>query len=321
MDMPQVTEGVRVRRVGLSLLQDRGRWGLQHIGVPPSGAWHTGRFEQVGALLEPSSQRKSGPIAIEILAGGCEFDVLRELRWAVVGQVRAALDGRPVPTGTVIWARVGSRISVDALGEGPAYLSFEGLVAAAVLGSCSFDSLSDLGPAPLRAGDVLHVGTVLDQSSAGLVGVGDFARNLPRVTGPIAVIAEPDSRGLLQVSWQVEATSRSGVRLRHHTAGHVDTARVCAAGTGVARPSDPVLPGVVQMTDAGLPIVLGPDAGVTGGYSVAATVITSHLDRLADVRPGEVIQFTAVTPEVALDLHRAREREVATSIVRAHALH
>jgi allophanate hydrolase subunit 2 len=45
------------------------------------------------------------------------------------------------------------------------------------------------------------------------------------------------------------------------------------------------------VTSAGLPVVLGPDHPVTGGYPVIAVVADRHLDRLAQLRPGETLRF------------------------------
>jgi allophanate hydrolase subunit 2 len=50
-----------------------------------------------------------------------------------------------------------------------------------------------------------------------------------------------------------------------------------------------VLVGSVQVTPSGELVVLGPDAGVTGGYPVVAVVTPEGLDVLAQCRPGAVV--------------------------------
>ncbi len=57
-------------------------------------------------------------------------------------------------------------------------------------------------------------------------------------------------------------------------------------------PSEPCVRGSVQVVSAGMPVVLGPDHPVTGGYPVIAVVLDDHVDRLAQVRPGEIVRFT-----------------------------
>jgi allophanate hydrolase subunit 2 len=55
-------------------------------------------------------------------------------------------------------------------------------------------------------------------------------------------------------------------------------------------PSEPMLPGAVQVPPDGRPIVFGPDGPVTGGYPVIAVV--DNLDRVAQLRPGDALTFT-----------------------------
>jgi allophanate hydrolase subunit 2 len=56
----------------------------------------------------------------------------------------------------------------------------------------------------------------------------------------------------------------------------------------------------------GLPIVLGPDGPVTGGYPRIATVIGADLPLLAQARPGQRIRFTRATLAEALAAWRVR---------------
>ena len=53
--------------------------------------------------------------------------------------------------------------------------------------------------------------------------------------------------------------------------------------------SEGVVPGSVQLPTDGLPILLGPDAGVTGGYPVIGVVL--DLDALGQLAPGDRVRF------------------------------
>jgi allophanate hydrolase subunit 2 len=55
-----------------------------------------------------------------------------------------------------------------------------------------------------------------------------------------------------------------------------------------------VVPGAVQLPGDGLPIVLGPDAGVTGGYPVVAVVVDADLDVVGQLGPGARVRFRLV---------------------------
>jgi antagonist of KipI len=85
------------------------------------------------------------------------------------------------------------------------------------------------------------------------------------------------------------ASNRMGLRLK---------------GTPLARKpgelvSEAVAPGAVQVTNDGLPIVLGVDGQTIGGYPKVAHVIRADLDQLAQLSPGDRVQFVRVSQEEA----------------------
>jgi allophanate hydrolase subunit 2 len=95
--------------------------------------------------------------------------------------------------------------------------------------------------------------------------------------------AEAAPARLLASGWAVTSTSnRIGIRL---DGPELDRRRVDEL------PSEPCVFGSIQVTSAGSPVVLGPDHPVTGGYPVIAVVAARHLDRLAQLRPGETLRF------------------------------
>jgi allophanate hydrolase subunit 2 len=63
--------------------------------------------------------------------------------------------------------------------------------------------------------------------------------------------------------------------------------------------SEAVAPGAVQVTNDGLPVVLGVDGQTIGGYPKVAHVIRADLDLLAQLRPGDRVRFARVTPDEA----------------------
>src|SRR5436309_2055321 len=71
--------------------------------------------------------------------------------------------------------------------------------------------------------------------------------------------------------------------------------------------SGPVPIGAVQMPPAGQPILLMADHATSGGYAVAATVITADLPLAGQLAPGDWIEFTPCTRDEALTAMRAQE--------------
>ena len=68
--------------------------------------------------------------------------------------------------------------------------------------------------------------------------------------------------------------------------------------------SDGIVPGSVQVSADGQPIVMLADHQTMGGYAKIATVISADLPALAQLRPGQRVCFTFVTPSLAVQAAR-----------------
>jgi allophanate hydrolase subunit 2 len=83
--------------------------------------------------------------------------------------------------------------------------------------------------------------------------------------------------------WQVSPVSdRRGLRL---------DGRPIAGGGQADEGSHGMIPGVVQLTPEGLPLILLVDAGTTGGYPVVALVIAADLGLVGQAGPGTGLRF------------------------------
>lgn len=69
--------------------------------------------------------------------------------------------------------------------------------------------------------------------------------------------------------------------------------------------------GSVQVAGDGIPTILLSDHQTTGGYPKIATVISSDLDMLAQLRPNQSLRFKAVSPENAIRIARVKTIERA----------
>jgi antagonist of KipI len=74
--------------------------------------------------------------------------------------------------------------------------------------------------------------------------------------------------------------------------------------------SEPVCTGAIQVPPGGQPIVLMVDRQTTGGYPRIAHVITVDLPLMAQLKPGDQVQFTEVSLEEAQRLYLARQMEL-----------
>jgi len=77
-------------------------------------------------------------------------------------------------------------------------------------------------------------------------------------------------------------SNRVGLRLTGVPIAPVDGADIVSEG---------IVTGAVQVTGEGQPIVMLPGHATIGGYTKIATVVDEDLDRLGQLRPGDVIRF------------------------------
>jgi biotin-dependent carboxylase-like uncharacterized protein len=261
----------------LATIQDLGRPGYAALGVPLSGAFDRAALRLANRLVG----NDDGAACIEFTAGGLAVRLLRPATIALAGAVCAGapdwLAPVTLPAGAVIalgTPRVGLR----------SYLAVRGGVGGPpVLGSRSTDTLSGLGPAPLTRGQQLPIADAARAEVSGSAAPTPSPRPLTLRLGPrdewfTAVAREQ----LLSATWHVaRASNRVGVRLDGPVLERTRAGEL---------PSEPTLPGALQVPPHGRPIVLGPDAPVTGGYPVIA--VLDDLDALAQLRPGDEVRFS-----------------------------
>ncbi len=265
----------------LASVQDLGRSGWAALGVPRSGA-----FDRAAARLANRLVGNPADAAvIEVSFGGLAVRLHDAATLALTGAVCAGADWS-----AAITVAPGAELRLAAPEHGVrSYLAVRGGIAVeAVLGSRSTDLLSGLGPAALRAGDRLPIGPPPAAQPSGVVAAAAPAQWALRVAlGPRADWFAPGAFELLcATAWTVRAESdRVGVRL--------DGPALARARTGEL-PSEPTLPGALQVPADGRPILFGPDAPVTGGYPVLAVVLDADLDAAAQLRPGEAARFRRV---------------------------
>jgi biotin-dependent carboxylase-like uncharacterized protein len=267
---------IEVVRPGLlTTVQDRGRPGLAHLGVPPSGAADAVAFELGNRLV-------GNPPGAAVLEATLEGPVLRFDGPAVV----ALTGAQTLPPRTVA---AGEELEVGrALAGVRTYVCVRGGIdVEPTLGSRSSDLLTGLGPSPLRAGDVLAVGPEpAERPCPGTVpGPGLTGEPVLRIhLGPRDDWFAPGAgAALCSERWRVSASSnRVGIRLE---------------GTPLerARPgellSEGLVTGALQVPPSGQPILLLQDHPTTGGYPVIAVVCSDDLWLAGQLGPSQHVRF------------------------------
>lgn len=277
---------IEVLRAGATTVQDRGRPGLAHLGVPHSGALDPQALARANRLVG-NAEDDAG---LEALLRG---PTLRFTAPALValagGEPEATLDGRAIGGDASFAVRAGACLDVGAVRRGArVYVAVRGGIAVdPVLMSRSTDQLTGLGPPPLRDGDRLPVGRPRHPvPSVALAAVAPASRVpvLRVVAGPGDDRFGPDALELLRAGpWQAGAQSnRVGLGLEGPALRLLDRGELL---------SEPTVPGAVQVPPSGRPILLLADAPTTGGYSVLAVVRHDDLRLAAQLRPGDPLRF------------------------------
>ncbi|MEV0384071.1 biotin-dependent carboxyltransferase family protein [Nonomuraea sp. NPDC050643] len=261
-------------------VQDLGRPGLAHLGVPRSGAADAPSLRLANRLVGNAE----GLAGVELTFG------MARLRFADAAWV--ALAGAPLASGADMgvpfWVPAGGELRLGTPLWGlRTYLAVRGGIAVEpVLGSRSTDSLSGLGPEPLRAGTLLPVGRpegVITVDLAPLPGPRPAVlRVLP---GPRDDWFAPEALAELcgRAYTVSQDSNRVGVRLSGPELVRVKEGEL---------PSEGMVTGAIQVPPSGQPIVFLADHPPTGGYPVIGVVRAADVPVAAQVRPGDEVTFT-----------------------------
>ena len=285
-----------------SAIQDRGRPGFAHLGIPPSGACDLWALAAACTLAGTSADAA----AVEVSFGGAELRVLETCAVILCGADLGAErdDGTPLAPAASHRLPAGARIRFTGANPGwfrgpasgaRAYLCLAGgIVAHRVLGSAATLEQAGLGGVAgrgLRAGDILEPVRRGDLSSGGRTWPSTVARHPADLPGPNLFVPGPDQRHTAAETaaafgaseWTVTAAGdRMGLRL---------DGPPLPAGHEIL--SHPLVPGSIQLPPDGRPIVVLADGPTLGGYPVIGVVPRAEMPRIAQLAPGDTVKFAA----------------------------
>lgn len=280
----------------LTTVQDLGRVGLAHLGVPRAGALDA----PAAALANRLVGNLPDAAVLEVTLGGLVAVPSTGCWVAVTGApapVRVA--GRARGHARAEWVPAGATLRLGTPPTGVrSYVALAGGVAVEpVLGSRSTDTLAWVGPPRVEAGATLPLGAPAGPS---------VEHETPRPPAPGPLRLRPGPRedwfaaGALEVlgasSYAVlEASNRIGLRLDGPPLERVREGEPASEG---------MVLGAVQVPPDGRPVVFLADHPPTGGYPVIGVVDRRDLWQCAQLRPGERVRFR-VTPRPAAGASRA----------------
>jgi biotin-dependent carboxylase-like uncharacterized protein len=319
---------INVIKPGLSTtVQDLGRPGYYHIGIPTSGAMDTLSLAAANLLVGNAA----GDAVLEAVFLGPEIEFTADATVAVTGaDMPPKVDGVEQAGWTAFRVKKGQVLSFGFLKAGArAYIAISGGIdVPVVLGSRSTYTLGALGGfkgRKLEAGDVLPVGA--GKGAAEGRTLAENLRRKPEMPAELRMlpglywhrITEAAGKTFFEDTWKVAPEAdRIGYRFK---AGRplefVDREQPFGAGSDPSNIVDACYPyGSVQVPGGTEPIVLHRDAVSGGGYFMLGTVVSADMDLIGQLQPHTPTRFVKVTMEQAVQARQDR-RAVLDAITAA----
>jgi biotin-dependent carboxylase-like uncharacterized protein len=315
---------IRVVKPGLSTsVQDLGRPGYYHLGIPISGAMDRYAL-RVANLLVGNVENDA---ALEAVFAGPELQFEDRRIVAVTGaELPPKVDDGWRPTWTAFNVEAGQTLSFGFLKRGArAYIAVSGGIdVPLVLGSRSTYALGSLGGfegRSLKAGDLLKLGDALRRTNSGAevgselrreIGVDPTVRVLPGLYSHR--ITDEAASTFFEDVWKVAPEAdRIGYRFRGgRPLSFVDREQPFGAGSDPSNVVDcGYAYGSVQVPAGSEPIVLHRDAVSGGGYFMLGTVISADMDLIGQMQPHQKVHFIRVDIDQALMARNAERVRLA----------
>lgn len=322
---------IEVLKPGLATsVQDAGRPGYYHLGIPLSGA-----LDQQSLLLANLLVgNDEGAAVIECTLLGPELLFDAPATVAVTGaEAKVKVNGVEVPRNASFAVQAGDKLSFDfmKLGARMCIAVAGGIDVPMVLGSRSTYGLGAFGGfngRKLLAGDRLAIGT---PSSVAKAGRSVTAELLPVLTKEVALrvlpglyfhrLQEASAQSFFADTWTVGSEAdRIGYRYKSGTPlKFVDRKPPFGAGEDPSNIVDAGYPyGSIQVPGGREPIILHRDAVSGGGYAMVGTVISADMDLIAQMQPNHKARFIEIDMTQALQARaerRARLNHLRAALV------
>lgn len=274
-----------------TLIQDRGRMGYQSYGVPVSGVMDKRNATLANELVENSTNT---PV-LEITLLGPTIQITGDCQIAITGaDLSPKVNKQPIPLYETITIKDGDILSFSGAKNGcRAYL--------AIRGNWQIHKWLDSYSALPYSGATATPKSYIQKKSS--LSIKTTAR-IPKKIVPIErrphfpttlnvrVLPGPEFDDFSNYSigyffsktYQLtKESNRMGYRLDTILGGFTPQKEVISSG---------IIPGTIQITSAGQPVILMMDAQTVGGYYRIANVISADLDKLAQLKPGDKVSFS-----------------------------
>lgn len=315
---------IKVVHHGLATtVQDLGRPGYFHLGIPVGGAMD--RFAMSAANLLVGNEE--GAAGLEAVFIGPKLEFTEDALVAVTGaDMPAKVDGVAQPGWTAFKVKAGQTLTFDFLKSGAriCIAVSGGIDVPQALGSRSTYPIGALGGfkgRPIATGDELPIGggSLANEGRT----VAEELRRKPCMPAELRVlpglywhrVTEESQQNFFADEWKVaNEADRMGYRFKGgRKLDFVEREQPFGAGSDPSNIVDSCYPyGSIQVPGGTEPIILHRDAVSGGGYFMVGTVISADMDLIGQLQPHTPTRFVKVTMEEAL----AARRESRTALAR-----
>lgn len=301
----------------MSSIQDLGRPGYFHLGIPLGGAMDRYALRCANMLVG----NEEGAACLESVFMGPTVEVTEDTVIAVCGaDLPLKIDGEEKDGWTSLAVKAGQTVSFGTLrGGARVYIAVAGGIDVPVaLGSRSTYPIGALGGIEGRAvaaGDALPVGSA-GKAMAGRTVPEDLRRG-PDNPAKLRVltglywdrITDASKKSFFDDEWSVAPEAdRMGYRFRGGAPmAFVDREPPFGAGSDPSNIVDGCYPyGSIQIPGGTEPIILHRDAVSGGGYFTVGAVISADMDLIGQLQPHTKTRFVQVDMDEALSARKRR---------------
>jgi antagonist of KipI len=297
----------------LTTIQDLGRFGFSQFGVPPSGALDTFSL-RVGNLLVGNREEEA---VLETTLMGLKMRTLKEIVISITGgDLCSTLNGKPLEIWRTHLLVEDDIIHFKKVQTGcRAYLAVGGgFVVPKIMGSYSTylsGSFGGLEGRKLRRGDILH--TLQIPSSLNKLGLRFPSDWVPPLEKEVSfrVIPGPQNHHFTEEGFQTFSSSS------YQVSPQCDRMGIRLEGPKIERRADVeesiisegLISGTIQVPGDGKPIIILTEL-VTGGYTKIATIISTDLPKVAQLKPGDRVRFKPISIEESHGLLKEQEERL-----------
>jgi antagonist of KipI len=295
--------------------QDKGRFGMQHLGIPQSGCMDYKSFLLANAIV--GNEKSTGVIEfayqgplLQLMKGKTKFTIVGNVNFKIIYKNSKIIEGE---CNRSYHLNEGDQIDILATKKTAyGYLSIEGGF------NLEFfcNSVSTLAKAQIgsnngrkiKIGDKIKINRLRKDNKIFKINLSYESQNVIRVLkGPQYNYFSEESKKIFfsQFYKITNLTDRMGMRIQGKILKNIKNTNIRSEG---------ITKGAIQVPADGQPIILLTDHPTIGGYPKIANVISADYDLLVQKTPGTNISFKCIDLKEAEHLYKERLNNISKII-------